>query len=208
MHKLIKDMEKPTATKTKRRGIPKELIYEMRHGNPIYYRDYDKVLSKEKTLEEVMGSSKIQAWLVGIILSFLYSIVDKRKYIILTNEAGFKFAPKSWRNLDIAVFNRQELLKEGIDDKYVKTPPELVIEVDTKADLRKYGDFMNYMVEKTQDLLNAGVKKVVWIITKDKKIMVAESGKRWFITDWDDTIELIEGISLNLEELIKYESLK
>ncbi len=31
--------------KHKRRGIPRELIYEMRHGKPIYYRDYDKVLS-------------------------------------------------------------------------------------------------------------------------------------------------------------------
>lgn len=29
--------------KTKRKRIPKELIYEMRYGSPIYYRDYDKV---------------------------------------------------------------------------------------------------------------------------------------------------------------------
>ncbi|RTZ69376.1 MAG: Uma2 family endonuclease, partial [Aquificaceae bacterium] len=40
----------------KRKGIPKELIYEMRKGSPIYYRDYDKVLSGEKKPEEVMGS--------------------------------------------------------------------------------------------------------------------------------------------------------
>ncbi len=200
-------MEK-TATvekERKRRGIPRELIYEMRHGKPIYYRDYDKVLSGEKTLEEVMGSSKIQAWLVAIILRLLFSKLDQNRYFIFTNEAGFKFAPRSWRNLDIAVFDRQKLLEEGIDDKYVKTPPELVIEVDTKADLRKYGDFMNYMMEKTQDLLDAGVKKVVWITTKDKKIMVAEKGKRWFITDWSDTVELIEGINLNMEELIESE---
>ena len=32
-----------------RKGVPRELIYEMRYGKPIYYRDYDKVLSGEKS---------------------------------------------------------------------------------------------------------------------------------------------------------------
>ena len=188
--------------KTTRR-VPKELIYEMRYGKPIYYRDYDKVLSGEKTLEEVMGSSKIQWLIISLILKVLMKKLSVDKYEIATNEVGFKFAPRSWRNLDIAIFRKGELLEEGIDDRYVKTPPEVVIEVDTKADLRKYGDFMYYMTEKTQDLLNAGVKKVIWITTYDRKIMVAEKDERWFITDWDDTIEVIEGIELNIEKLLK-----
>ncbi len=183
--------------------VPKELIYEMRHGKLIYYRDYDKVLSGEKTLEEVMGSSKIQWLIISLILRVLMKRLSLDKYEIATNEVGFKFAPRSWRNLDIAIFRKGELLEEGIDSRYVKTPPEVVIEVDTKADLRKYGDFMHYMTEKTQDLLNAGVKKVIWITTYDRKIMVAEKDKRWFITDWDDTIEVIKGIELNIEKLLK-----
>ena len=188
--------------KTTRR-VPKELIYEMRYGKPIYYRDYDKVLSGEKTLEEVIGSSKIQWLIISLILKVLMKKLSVDKYEIATKEVGFKFAPRSWRNLDIAIFRKGELLEEGIDNRYVKTPPEVVIEVDTKADLRKYGDFMHYMTEKTQDLLNAGVKKVIWITTYDRKIMVAEKGERWFITDWDDTIEVIEGIELNIEKLLK-----
>ena len=185
------------------RRVPKELIYEMRHGKPIYYRDYDKVLSGEKSLEEVMGSSKIQWLIISLILRVLMKKLPFDKYEVATNEVGFKFAPRSWRNLDVAIFRKGELVKEGIDDRYVKTPPEVVVEVDTKADLRKYGDFMHYMTEKTQDLLNAGVKKVVWITTYDRKIMLAEKGERWFITDWDDTIEVIEGIELNIEKLLK-----
>lgn len=185
------------------RRVPKELIYEMRHGKPIYYRDYDKVLSGEKSLEEVMGSSKIQWLIISLILRVLMKKLPFDKYEVATNEVGFKFAPRSWRNLDVAIFRKGELVKEGIDDRYVKTPPEVVVEVDTKADLRKYGDFMHYMTEKTQDLLNAGVKKVVWITTYDRKIMVAEKGERWFITDWNDTIEVIEGIELNIEKLLK-----
>ncbi len=191
---------------TKRKRVPKELIYEMRHGSPIYYRDYDKVIAGEKTLEEVMGSSKIQAWIISTILEFLIRTLNKKKYKVLTNEAGFQWAPRTWRNLDIAIFDKKKLLKEGLDNKYAKTPPEVVIEIDTKADLKKYGDMLSYMKEKTQDLLDAGVKKVIWYTTDDKKVMVAEKNKRWFITDWDDTINIIDNIDINLKELLKEET--
>ena len=191
--------------KKKAKRIPKELIYEMRHGKPIYYRDYDKVLSGEKTLEEVIGSSKLQAILLTLILRFLFIHLDVSKYVILTNETGFKWAPRTWRNLDIAIFDKKQLLEEGIDNRYAKTPPEVVIEIDTKADLRKYGDFMNYAREKTQDLLDAGVKKVIWYTTFDKKVMIAEKEKPWIITDWDYDVEIMEGITLNLERMFKEE---
>jgi len=194
--------------KTKRKRIPRELIYEMRYGSPIYYRDYEKVLSGEKTLEEVMGSSKLQGFIIALILGYLLSKINKNRYLILTNEAGFQWAPRTWRSLDIAVFDRAKLLNEGINNKYAKTPPEVVIEIDTKADLKKYGDFMNYQREKTQDLLNAGVKKVIWYTTFDKKVMVAEKGKRWFITDWNDTIDVIDNIKINLDELLKEEGIE
>ena len=177
----------------------------MRHGKPIYYRDYDKVLSGEKTLEEVIGSSKLQAILLTLILRFLFTHLDVSKYVVLTNETGFKWAPRTWRNLDIAIFDKKQLLEEGIDNRYAKTPPEVVIEIDTKADLRKYGDFMNYAREKTQDLLDAGVKKVIWYTTFDKKVMIAEKEKPWIITDWDYDVEIMEGITLNLERMFKEE---
>ncbi len=191
--------------KKKAKRIPKELIYEMRHGKPIYYRDYDKVLSGEKTLEEVMGSSKLQAILVTLILKFLFAHLDVSKYVVLTNDVGFKWEPRTWRNLGIAIFDKKNLLEEGIDRRYAKTPPEVVIEIDTKADLRKYGDFMNYAREKTQDLLDAGVKKVIWYTTFDRKVMVAEKGKPWIITDWDYDVEIMKGITLNLERTVKEE---
>jgi len=194
--------------KKTRKKVPKELIYEMRYGSPIYYRDYDKVLAGEKTIEEVMGINKLQSFLITLILSLLAGKLDRNKYIVATNEAGFQWASRTWRNLDIAIFDKQKLLKEGVNDKYAKTPPEVAIEIDTKADLRKYGDFMNYAREKTQDLLNAGVKKVIWYTTFDKKVMVAEKGKRWFITDWNDTIEIIDDIELNIEKLLKEEGIK
>lgn len=189
----------------KRRKIPKELIYELRRGRPIYYRDYDKVLVGEKTLEEVMGSSGLQAYLVMLIANILFEKL-KKKYFILVNEVGYKFAPRSWYNLDIAIIDKSKLKK--IPEGYITTPPEIVIEIDTKADLRKFENPQDYFHGKTQDLLYSGVKKVIWIFTKKRKIWVAEKGKRWFITDWDDTIDVIDDIKINLEELLKEEGVE
>ncbi len=188
--------------KTVRKRIPKELIYEMRHGSPIYYRDYDKVLKGEKTLEEVMGSGGLQGYLVMLIANILFEKL-KGKYLILGNEVGYKFAPRSWYNLDIAIIDREKL--KDIPEGYITTAPEVVIEIDTKADLRKFENPQDYFHRKTQDLLDSGVKKVIWIFTKEKKVWVAEKGKRWIITDWNDTIEVMDNIKLNLEELLRKE---
>jgi Uma2 family endonuclease len=192
------------AKKKKKRRVPEELVYEMRYGSPIYYRDYDKVLSGEKTLGEVMGSGALQSYLIYIIVDYLLRNLNRQRYLILFNELGFKFASRSWYNLDISVFDKKKIDK--LPEGYIAIPPELVIEVDTKADLRKFENPQDYFHRKTQDLLDSGVKKVIWIFTKEKKIWVAEKGKRWFITDWNDTIDVMDNVFLNIEELIKKEN--
>ena len=192
--------------KKTRKRVPKYLIYEMRKGSPIYYRDYDKVISGEKTLEEVMGSSELQAIFVSILLGWLYPKINRKKYLVATNEIGFKFAPRSWYNLDIAIIEKEKLKK--ISDQYLTVPPKVVIEIDTKADLRKFENPQDYFHRKTQDLLDSGVEKVIWIFTHDKKVWVAEKGKRWIITDWNDTIDVIDNLKLNIENLLKEEGVE
>jgi len=70
-------MSKETKTlvteEKKRRKIPGELIYERVKGSPVYYRDYTRILSGEKSLEEVMGSSGLQSYLIMLILNLLLS---------------------------------------------------------------------------------------------------------------------------------------
>jgi hypothetical protein len=41
--------------------------------------------------------------------------------------------------------------------------------------------------------------------TFDKKVMVAEKEKKWFISDWDEEIEIIDGVMFNLESKFKKE---
>ncbi len=46
-------------------------------------------------------------------------------------------------------------------------------------------------------------KKVIWVFTSSKKIMVASSGEKWVITDWSESVSVIENITINLEKMVK-----
>ncbi len=189
----------------KKRGVPKILIYEMRYGKPIYYRDYKKVLSNERSLEEIMGNSGLQSWLINLIVHFLYKTLDLKSYQLLFNEVGYKFSSKSWYNLDIGIWEREKVRHFLKVNKFIQVAPKVVIEIDTKADLKKFENPQDYFHMKTQDLLDSGVEKVVWIFTRDKKVWIAEKKKPWLIVDWDYDIPVIENISVNLNKLIENE---
>ncbi len=148
-----------------------------------------------------MGSGLLHAIVLELILEFLFRELKPKGYHILTGEVVFKFAPKSWCNLDIAIYRRGDI--KEISEGFVQTPPRVVIEIDTKADLRKFSTPMEYFHTKTQDLLSAGVEKVIWIFTKEKKIWYAQRGKDWTITDWNKDIEVTEGVKFNLSKLLE-----
>jgi hypothetical protein len=121
-------METTLKTKGKkaRKRVPRVLIYEMRYRSPIYYRDYDKVLSGEKQLEEVMGSSGLQSWLIDLIVRFLHVVLNPKNYQILLSEVGYKFAPKSWYNLDIGIWEKEKVKPFLKKDKMVPVAPKVV----------------------------------------------------------------------------------
>ena len=180
--------------------IPKSLIYEMVQGKPIYYKGYKDYLKGKKQLEQLMGSSKFQSFLVTELIFLIRTFLGK-DYFIFSNEIGLQFSKNSWRAADIAVIRKSE--SEEINDKYLSTPPEYVIEIDTKADLKEIENPLGYYQEKTEDLIKFGVKKVIWIFTDTKKIMVAEKdSKKWEIIDWDQDVEFIEGLNINIQQIL------
>ncbi len=184
--------------------IPNNLIYEMNEGKPIYYRGYRDVLNKTKTAEQIMGSSALQSLIVLLIQKFLIKKLGD-DYLPMANELGFKFAKKTWRNLDLALFDKRKVkdLSIFLKDKYIEIAPELVIEVDTKAALDDIPDPSSYFQIKTDQLLNHGVKKVIWIYTASKKFMVAEKGKTWSIYSWKEELIIAEQVSFNIEKLLE-----
>lgn len=184
--------------------VPDYLIYEMDEGKPIYYRGYKDVLNKTKTLEQIMGSSSMHALIIYLIQKKLMETLGDQ-YVFLTGEMGYQWAPKSWRNLDIAIYDKREMKdkKAFFKTTHIDIAPETVIEIDTKAELR-FEDYPDsYFQKKTDQLLANGVEKVIWLFTHTRKYLIAESGKNWVMNNWSESFEVKNGIELNIEQLIE-----
>lgn len=180
--------------------IPEILIYEMVKGKPIFYKGYRDYLNGKKQIEELIGSSKLQSLIIAELIFLLRSFFGD-DYLIFTNELGLQFSKKSWRAADIAVI--KSALVKDIDNKYLNVAPELVIEIDTKAELIDIQNPLGYYQEKTDELLAFGVEKVLWIFTDTEKIMIAEKDKNWSISNWQDEVEISSGLKINLQQIIE-----
>ncbi len=178
--------------------VPDALIYEMVNGKPIYYAGWRDVIIGKKQIEQVMASCLIQSYLVGETFAAAHRQLRK-KYILGTNEAGLKFQKGDWRAADIAIWTKESLKNTPLHAHYSEIIPEIVIEVDTKADL---SDLPNYYFDKTKQLHERGVRRVIWILTSSEKVMVAERGQAWTVDDWSKTVEIVDGSTVNVGELI------
>jgi Uma2 family endonuclease len=179
-------------------AIPEALIYEMVNGQPIFYSGWQEVLTGEKTLEQIMASSLIQSYLVGEIFVVAHNGLRK-KYILGTNEAGLKFQKGDWRAADIALWTKESMKGVSLNPRYADIVPEIVIEVDTKADISANP---TYYLDKTKHLHENGVRRVVWFFTATEQVMIAEKGRKWEIQDWSESVEIDDGCMVNAKELI------
>jgi Uma2 family endonuclease len=182
-------------------NIPDELVYEMVKGKPIYYKGYLDVLSGQKQLQEIMGSSYLQSLIITNLVLLLGKFLPNT-YRVLTNEIGLQFAKKSWRAADIAIFEKKKLKTSAKENKYIGVPPKIVIEIDTKANIEEVKDTLGYFHLKTDELLDFGVEKVLWIFTDSKKVMIATKEKSWETHNWDKDISILNDIRFNIQQII------
>lgn len=197
--------DEPVSTNRKKAApIPDYLIYEIDEGKPIYYRGYKEVIKKTKTLEDIMGCSIIQSLVIMLISDFLKEHLPAN-YIRLSNELGLKLSGKSRRNLDLAIYDKNKLADRSVllSNQYAQMPPQIVFEVDTRADMSAFETPADYYHRKTQQLLDFGVEKVIWVFTGSRKYLFAEPDKKWTIGNWSDEMELLPGLALNLELLLE-----
>ncbi|MEZ4777443.1 MAG: Uma2 family endonuclease [Bacteroidia bacterium] len=183
--------------------ISEVLVYEMVNGIPVYYRGYKDYLKGTKNLDEIMGSSYLQALISTQLIILLSQLLDPAKFRILSNEIGLKFSKKSWRAADIAIYEKDQLANIPIENKYLEIPPKVVIEIDTKAEMDEIQNPLGYYQEKTDQLLSFGVEKVIWIFTDTQKIMVATQGEDWQIFPWNKEFEVLPSANVNIAVIIE-----
>jgi len=184
------------------KSIPNAFIYEMVNGKPIYYSGYKNFLKKKNNTNQPMGSSFLQSMIITNLLIYLHSKIGKTHYL-LTNELGIQISKGNYRAADIAIYEKSQIDVQKASNKYIDVPPKIVIEIDTKADIADIKDTFQYYNEKTEQLINFGVEKVIWIFTDSKKLLVADKSKEWKLNDWSKDILIMENIKVNVTDIIK-----
>ena len=103
---------------------------------------------------------------------------------------------------DIVLFDKNVLSPDHVNAKFASVSPQIVFEIDIKIDLENMTEYA-YIHKKTQKLLDFGVKKVFWITSSTKKIMLAVPNEDWRIIDWDKDIEIEDGVFFNVGKYLE-----
>ena len=183
--------------------IPATLLHEELNGQKLYRKGSLDVLAGTKTYREIMGSSSLQALLVSLLHAEISKLLAE-EYIALVSEPGLHIAHNSNIANDIAIFQLTQI--ERFTKKYLSVPPGYVIEVDVKIeiDLSEYGTPEDYIFHKTQAMLDFGVGRVIWVTTEGtRKILIAEPGQDWRVTNWESIIEFAPNCRFSLQELLQ-----
>ena len=191
MTAALQTLPKGKALKTE---VPVHLIYEMYMGQPIYYRGYRDVLAGTKTFEQIYGRNTLQAYLKTQIALGKLTGIEMEGYEVFLCKMGIAFGPKDCRKSDIAIY------KAGMEltVHHAKISPEIAIEIDVQAHTKDLGGEMKYITDKTNQYLQHGTKKVIWIFTNAGKVMEATQIDDFHISSWDKDLEIMEGVNINI----------
>lgn len=181
--------------------VPTYLVKEILDEIPVYYKGYKAVVRKEKTLEDIMGASGLQIFIIRYLFRLLDRNLDENLFYVFTGEGGLHLDKGNNLSGDVLVFEKSVLTPDLIDTHYLNIPPLIDIEVDVEIDNSTFSDF-EYIQKKTKKLLEFGTQKVIWILTKTKTIIVAEPNQDWLMIDWAKDVEILNKINFNIQNYL------
>ncbi len=182
---------------TRKRRIPNYLVCEIMDGKPLYYQGYKDVLFKRKTIEEIMGSSSLQAFIIAFLMEVIIKGKLSERYRVMVSEPGLHIDNRNNVSGDIMLFNKDVLTPDKINSKYLSVPAKVHIEVDISIELEDLKDYQ-YVEKKINKLHAFKTEKVIWILTNIQKVMVAVPGSPWQMYDWLNEIEIQDKVSFNI----------
>ncbi|MDR6803036.1 Uma2 family endonuclease [Dyadobacter sp. BE34] len=173
------------------------LVLEEWDGKIYYRKGYREVLSGAKTVEQIMGSSSLQAEIISYILQVILRSVDLRKYRVHTSEPGIHISKQVNMAGDILVYDKSVLTPEKISRKYADVPPKVVIEVDISVEAEGITE-MGYVFQKSERLIEFGCERVIWVLTEIQKVVVFTPGAEAEILSWHSDVTVLHNMSFNI----------
>lgn len=155
-----------------------------------------------------MSCSDLQGVLVSLINIFLGLTINRKKYLIATNEIGLHLAKNDNLANNVVIFEKEKIGK--LKGKFFDVAPKIVIEVDIKAEVSNFqNEETNYILQKSQKILDFGTEKVVWILTDSQKIFVIDKNEtKWYVVNWSEDIPLLDNCVLNINQLLDEEDIQ
>ena len=159
------------------------LVADKINGFQYFYKNVKSDLYDNKHID-------LNPWHSPIIKMYLNYLLTQslgiEKYRIFASASGLSINEENVFCLDLAAYDSTVLTSDKISEKYADVPPLLVVEVDIKVELGNEAE-LDFVHKKTQSLLNYGTGKVIWVLTNEAKIVLAEKYKDWEILDiFDD----------------------
>ena len=189
--------------------IPDAYISEVIDGYRYPYKGAREAIEHNETPESIMGDSGLQAYIKRLLFLHILQALGNRPYEVFSGEIGLHIDNNNNLSLDLTIFNRNELTPDKITTSFVGVIPKIVIEIDVNVESPKLDSIegYNFLLKKINRLHAAGVERVIWIFTKDRKIVVTESEKLWHVLDLNESIDVMEGVAFNLLELLGAEGI-
>ncbi len=192
--------------------IPATLLYEEFGGRKYYRRGYRQVLLGLKNESEIMGSSVFQSLIVTALIFYLKTILPKNQYWVQSSEAGLHLERTKNLANDIAIVEKSQL-KDPKSLKYNDVPPKFVVEVDIKIDPKDYSDEpavgsdMDYIFQKSEQLLDFGVEGVAWFLTPSRKTLLFRPNQPLQVFDWTGEVPLFDDYTFCLQRILEEEGI-
>jgi len=194
------------------RQIPETLLYEEFGGRRYYRRGYRQVLSGLKNESEIMGGSVFQSLIVTALIFYFKTILPKKQYWVQSSEAGLHLDRTKNLANDIAIVEKSKL-KDPRSLKYNDIPPKFIVEVDIKIDPKDYshepavGSDMDYILQKSEQLLDFGVEGVAWILTPSRKTLLFRPNHGLEVCDWAQEVPIFDGYTFCLKSILEEEGI-
>ena len=182
--------------------IDQLLVYEEMDGKPLYYRGYRDVLNNLKTVDDITGSSSLQAIIIRMLLKFLYAQIDGQEFEVYTNEAGLHLTKGNNLSSDIMIYPVEVIQSHQVDKHYFQIPPKVVVEIDIKVDLSDAAQEA-YVKKKTEKLFQFGVERVICVFSASQQVIPAEPNQDWLIRDWHLPFVIVDNHSINIGERLQ-----
>ncbi len=195
------------ATKKSRRKVPAYLIKEWVYDTPVYYKGYREVMKKNKTPEEIIADGMLTVIIKSWLSLLLGNQLNLSEYWVFCGEIGLQIPPFKSNSHGLVIIEKRLLPPGKVSNRYADVPPKVVIEIDTAVEYGEDEPVEQFVQQKTQQTLDFGTEKVIWIFTATQKVMVATRGADWIISDWSKTIEILDGVVFNLVEFIAQEGI-